>query len=82
MITIYQAEWCPYCKRVRDWISDNLNGVPIVFISMPHNKQERTLLIEASGQPGIPTLVDDETDTVIPDDDDKIIEYLEQKYKK
>lgn len=82
MITIYQAEWCPYCKHVREWISENLNHVPVTFISEPHNKPERKDLIEMTGQNGIPSLVDDETQTVIADDDDKIIEYLAQKFVK
>jgi len=82
MITIYEASWCPYCIRVREWISDNLIGVPIVFIAMPRDKAKRQELVEVSGQPGIPTMVDEETNTVIPDDDDKIIEYLSKKYNK
>lgn len=82
MITIYQSEWCPYCKHVRDWITDNLNHIPIVFVTEPHERSERTTVIEATGQPFIPSLVDDETKTVIADDDDKIIDYLKEKYIK
>lgn len=48
---------------------------------MPHPKPERTALIEATGQNGIPSLVNDEDGTVIPDDDDKIIEYLADKFR-
>ena len=47
---------------------------------MPHQKSERIQLIEATGQNGIPSLVDSETKTVVKDDDDKIIEYLEKKF--
>ena len=82
MVTIYQAEWCPYCKHVREWIGEQLNGVPLVFVSQPHNREERTETIEVSGQAFIPTMKDDETGTVIADDDDAIIEYLKKKYKK
>lgn len=78
MITIYQAEWCQYCKRVRDFIADNLNDIPLTFISVPHEHSKRTKLKEASGQTFVPTLIDGET--IIPDDDDKIIEYLEKKF--
>lgn len=80
MITIYQAEWCPYCKHVRDWIAENLNGVPITFVSQPHTREERKETIEVSNQTFIPTMKDDETGTVIADDDDKIIEYLKKKF--
>lgn len=82
MITIYQAEWCPYCRNVREWISENLNGIPLIFISQPHNRADRKETVEASGQAFIPTLKDDETGTVIADDDQKIIEYLKKKFNK
>lgn len=80
MITIYQAEWCPYCKNVREWISENLHGVPIVYVAQPHDRNKRTETIKVSGQAFIPTMKDDETDTVIADDDEKIIEYLKDKF--
>lgn len=81
MIKLYQAEWCPYCRHVREWISEHLNGVPIIFISMPKNKEERQQLQKISGQSGIPTLVDEDAGIIIPDDDDKIIDYLKKKFK-
>lgn len=80
MIKIFQAEWCPYCKRVRDFIADNLNDVPLIFISVPHDREKRAMLKEASGQVFVPTLIDEETKTIIPDDDEKIIEYLGKKF--
>ena len=81
MVTIYQGEWCPYCKHVRDWIAENLNDIPLVFISVPHDRSERIKLKEISGQVFVPTLIDEETKTIIPDDDDKIIEYLSKKFR-
>lgn len=80
MIKIYQAEWCPYCKKVRDWISDNLNDIPLIFISVQHDREKRVNLKKASGQVFVPTLIDEETKTIIPDDDEKIIEYLKSKF--
>lgn len=82
MITLYQAEWCPYCKHVRDWISENLNGIPIVFVSQPHDREKRKETIAVSGQPFIPTMKDDETEVVVADDDEKIIDYLRKKFDK
>ena len=81
MIKIFQAEWCPYCKRVRDFIAENLNDIPLVFISVPHDRDNRTMLKKASGQVFVPTLIDDEANITIPDDDEKIIEYLTEKYR-
>ena len=82
MITIYQAEWCQYCKNVREWISENLHGIPIVYVSQPYDRAKRKETWEVSNQPFIPTMKDDETGTVIADDDEKIIKYLQKKFKK
>lgn len=81
MLKLYQAEWCPYCRHVREWISQELNDVPIVFISVPRGKTARQELRKISGQTGIPTLIDEEAGVIIPDDDDKIIDYLKKKFK-
>lgn len=75
-IKLYQAEWCPYCQKVRMHMTEL--GLNYHIINVPRNKQDRTKLIEISNQPGIPTLVDG--DTIIAGDDDKIIEYLNEKY--
>ncbi len=79
MLKLYQAEWCPYCQRVRAKMSEL--EIEYVNVNVPRNKPERKELIEISGQPGVPTLVC-EDGTVIADDDDLIIEYLEKNYKK
>jgi glutathione S-transferase len=77
MLKLYQAEWCPYCARVRSKLTEL--GITYININVPRNKAERTELIRISGQPGIPTLVTDEG-TVIADDDDAIIAYLEERF--
>ncbi|OGY27656.1 MAG: hypothetical protein A3F33_02175 [Candidatus Woykebacteria bacterium RIFCSPHIGHO2_12_FULL_43_10] len=82
MLKLYQSEWCPYCKNVRNWIAENLNEVEIVYISQPHDRSARKQVLEVSGQAFIPTLLDAETGTIIADDDQKIIEYLAQKFGK
>jgi glutathione S-transferase len=79
MLKLYQAEWCPYCARVRAKMSEL--GVDYININVPRSKPDRKELIEVSGQPGIPTLVT-EDGKVIADDDDAIIAYLEQNYRK
>lgn len=79
MLKLYQAEWCPYCSRVRSAMTDM--GITYVNVNVPRAKQERTELVEVSGQTGIPTLVT-EDGTVIADDDDAIIAYLKEHYGK
>ena len=79
MLKLYQAEWCPYCARVRAKMTDL--GVTYMNVNVPRAKTEREELIEISGQAGIPTLVT-EDGTVIADDDDAINDYLDEHYRK
>ena len=76
MLKLYNAEWCPYCARVRRKL-DELK-VECDLIEVPRSRSQRDELMEVSGQTGVPTLVC-EDGTVIADDDDAIIAYLEQR---
>ena len=78
MMKLYQAEWCPYCARVRSRMTDLC--LAYINVNVPHSKAARTELIKVSGQAGIPTLVDG--DVMIADDDDAIIDYLNRTYGK
>ncbi len=75
-IVLYQAEWCPYCARVRSKMTDLLLAYKVV--NVPRDRSLRTEVAEVSGQTGIPVMVDG--DVVIADDDDKIVAYLEKTY--
>lgn len=66
---------CPYCVRVLQAIKDTPLQIEVIDVPGPHNM--RSAVKEASGQTYVPTLVDGET--VIADDDDRIILYLKQK---
>ena len=77
MLKLYQAEWCPYCARVRSRMTDLV--ITYININVPRAKPERKELMEISGQTGIPTLVTEEG-KVIADDDDAIIAYLNEHY--
>ena len=77
MMKLYQAEWCPYCQRVRSKMTEL--GITYINVNVPRSKTERTELFEVSGQYGIPTLVDG--DVIIPDDDEAIIQHLEKNYR-
>ncbi len=79
MLKLYHLEWCPYCARVRAKIAEL--GIECEKIDVPPDKSSRAELIEISGQAGVPTLVT-EDGRVIADDDDAIIAYLEERYKK
>jgi glutaredoxin len=77
-ITLYQAEWCPYCARVREAMTDLLLDYKIVNVPRAHS--ERTLLAELFGKTGIPSMIDG--DVKIADDDDAIIKHLKGRYGK
>lgn len=77
-IVLYQAEWCPYCARVRSAMTSLLLDYKVVNVPEDHSK--RTVVKDLFGVTGIPSMTDG--DVKIADDDDKIIEYLEQKYGK
>jgi glutaredoxin 3 len=74
-IVLYQAEWCPYCARVRAKLTDLL--LDYKTVNVPRSHAERKEVLEVSGQTSIPVLVDGD---VVLDDDDDIIPYLEKKY--
>ena len=74
-IVLYQAEWCPYCARVRAAMTDL--GLDYQTVNVPRDHGSRKEVQEVSGQTGIPVMVDGE---VVMDDDDDIIPYLKKKY--
>ena len=74
-IVLYQAEWCPYCARVRKKLTDLL--LDYKTVNVPHSHAERQEVVAASGQTSIPVLVDGD---VVLDDDDDMIPYLDRKY--
>jgi glutaredoxin 3 len=76
-IVLYQAEWCPYCARVRAKLSDLLLDYKTVNVPADHSARE--IVKKISGQTGIPVMVDGD---VVLDDDDDIIPYLERTYGK
>jgi glutaredoxin 3 len=74
-IVLYQAEWCPYCARVRAKLTDLL--LDYKNVNVPRSHAERSEVKAVSGQTSIPVMVDGD---VVMDDDDDIIPYLEKKY--
>jgi glutaredoxin 3 len=75
-VVLYQAEWCPYCARVRAKMTDMLLNYKVVNVPQDHGA--RTIVKELFGVTGIPSMTDG--DVKIADDDDAIIAYLEKTY--
>jgi glutathione S-transferase len=74
-IVLYQAEWCGYCARVREKLTELL--LDYTTVNVPASHAQRAEVKAVSGQTSIPVLVDGD---VVLDDDDTIIPYLEKTY--
>jgi len=75
MLTLYQAEWCAYCHRVRQAMTEL--GLTYTIVNVPARREERAELLAISDQEGVPVLTDG--DKVLTDSDE-IIEYLRATY--
>ncbi|MBV8670703.1 MAG: glutathione S-transferase N-terminal domain-containing protein [Candidatus Eremiobacteraeota bacterium] len=72
---LYNADWCWYCRRVRDKLDELRLDYEVIEVPVRHS--QRGEVLEVSGQTSVPVLVDG--DKVL-DDDDIIIPYLEATY--
>jgi len=78
MLELYQKEGCPYCKKVRqkmtdldlDYICRNVSG---------GSSKKAALLTKLGGTVQVPFLVDTDKDVAMYESDD-IIRYLEENY--
>jgi glutaredoxin 3 len=75
MITLYQTEWCPYCHRVRQALTEL--GLTYTAVNVPYVSDDRVELMALTGQAGVPVLTDGDK---IYGDSDEIIEYLRATY--
>jgi glutathione S-transferase len=55
MLTLYQAEWCPYSSAVRELLTEA--GIPFVARPVEPWPDDRVALRDAAGVDQIPTLV-------------------------
>ncbi len=62
MIELYQAEWCPTCRRVRQRLTEN--GIDFIARQVEPLPEDRHRLFEATGVRGIPTLITESGDVV------------------
>jgi glutaredoxin len=55
-VTVYTAEWCPWCHKLTDFLKENKVKFEAKDVDDPKNAQE---CLEKSGQGGIPvTMID------------------------
>jgi glutaredoxin len=75
MLTLYQAEWCPYCHPVRQVMTEL--GLTYTTVNVQADRDERADVMAISDQPGIPVLQDGDK---VFSDSGEIIEYLRSTY--
>lgn len=75
MLTLYQAEWCPYCHRVRQVMTEL--GLTYITVNVQADRDERADVMAISDQAGVPVLQDGDK---VFSDSDEIIEYLRSTY--
>lgn len=77
MIEVYQKEGCPYCKKVRAYLSET--GLSWVAHSAESGSKSAEVLEKLSGSRQVPFLVDAERGVMMGESDD-IVEYLDANY--
>ncbi|MFP7175754.1 glutaredoxin domain-containing protein [Priestia filamentosa] len=81
MLKLYQRETCPYCKPIREKLTE-LN-ITYINVNLPKDRSLRTELIELTGVPYIPALVDEDEGVVLPgrlEYNQHIFDYLEKRF--
>jgi len=74
-LTLYQVEWCPYCHRVRQVLTEL--ELTYTNVNVPVALADRGVVREVSGQDVVPVLVDG--DRVVIESED-IVDYLRETY--
>lgn len=77
MILLFHKEECPYCLKVRQFMSDS--HVSYVSIVSPKGAPSRKILLKLGGKEQVPFIVDTDKGVMMYESDD-IVEYLKKTY--
>ncbi|MFB6189283.1 MAG: glutaredoxin family protein [Halapricum sp.] len=75
--TLYQLDGCPFCEKVADRLDELDVEYETIWVDGLHSK--RNEVKEASGQRGVPVLIDDEYGVTMAESD-RIIEFVNRTY--
>ncbi len=75
MLELYQTEWCPASRRVRERLTEL--GLDYLVRQVPVQREERGALLAATGADTIPALLDDGAAVV---GEDAIAAYLDEQF--
>lgn len=79
MLVLFQRETCPYCRPVRELLTEL--GISFLNVNVPKPRDERHDLIRTTGSKFIPALVDG--DVVLPgrlEDNSHVLAYLRERF--
>lgn len=79
MLILFHREECPYCLKVRQFMSDN--QVSYVSVVSPKGSPSRKVLMKIGGKEQVPFLVDTDKGEMMYESDD-IVEYVRKNYVK
>jgi glutathione S-transferase len=67
MLELWQTEWCPSSRRVRQRLTEL--GVDYITHQVPVEKQDRTTLLRATGSDSIPALAFEDGTIILGEDE-------------
>ena len=74
-MTLYALDGCPYCERVHDALSEADVEYDTVWVEALHSARDEVK--RASGQRGVPVLVDDDRGVTMAESE-RIVEYVDR----
>ena len=77
MLTLWQAEWCPYSRRVRRRLTEL--GVDFVAKQVEPDPPQRSAMKEATGKDSIPVLVTEDGEVF--DGVEEILPWLDEHFE-
>lgn len=77
MLILFHKEECPYCLKVRQFMSDN--SISYVSLVSPKGSPSRGILEKLGGQQQVPFLVDADKGAMMYESSD-IVNYLQENY--
>lgn len=77
-VTLYELDGCPYCAKVKEKLAEL--DVEYESVSVARSHADRDEVKAASGQTGVPVLVDEDHGVEGMPESDDIIEFLEETY--
>lgn len=77
MLILFHKEACPYCQKVRGYMSEK--GISYTSVVSETGSPSRKILDKLGGQAQVPFIVDTDNGEMMYESE-KIVEYLENKY--